>query len=207
MWLAFYNREAVGDVLLLTRGLLDKVNVATVSKDNVTIICHKDTAEIMSVNLFGIGESLGLVGNGPIALNERQVEQVNNLVKVFDLTIQVDNSPKFVVGHVEQCVDHEDSDHLHITQTRVGEDEVLQIVCGAGNIAQGQQIIVAKPGAVMPSGAIIWDGELRGVASHGMICSTRELNLTEIEDKPGIWVLPQDFAAGTPLAEVVANLA
>lgn len=59
----------------------------------------------------------------------------------------------------------------------------------------------------MPSGAIIWDGELRGVASHGMICSTRELNLTEIEDKPGIWVLPQDFAAGTPLAEVVANLA
>lgn len=207
MWLAFYNPTAVGDVLLLTRGSFDRTQVATVSKDNVTIVCDKDTAEIYGVNVFGVGEALQLEGNGQIDLNAAQLAQVNEWVKVFDLTIELDASPKFVVGHVEACVDHEDSDHLHVTQTRVGADEVLQIVCGANNIAAGQQVIVAKPGAVMPSGAIIWDGELRGVASHGMICSTRELNLTHLEDKPGIWVLPQDFPAGTPLADVVAHLA
>lgn len=55
----------------------------------------------------------------------------------------------------------------------------------------------------MPSGAIIWPGELRGVASNGMICSTRELGLEAIENYPGIWELPSKFEVGTPLERVV----
>ena len=57
-----------------------------------------------------------------------------------------------VVGYVEECVDHPDSDYLHITQTRVAADTVLQIVCGAANIEAGQKVLVAQPGAVMPDG-------------------------------------------------------
>ena len=139
-------------------------------------------------------------------LTEEQVTKVNELIKAagFNLAIEVDNTPKLVVGYVEECKAHEDSDHLSITQTRVSEDEVLQIVCGARNIAKGQHVLVAKPGAVMPSGAIIWPGELRGVESFGMICSTRELGLAHLEDLPGIWELRPQFSVGTALADVVA---
>ena len=106
---------------------------------------------------------------------------------------------------MEECVDHPDRDHLHITQTRVAADTVLQIVCGAANIEAGQKVLVAQPGAVMPDGLIIWPGQLRGVDSYGMICSTRELGLDAIENKPGIWVLKDDLAVGTPLEQVIAH--
>ena len=65
--------------------------------------------------------------------------------------------------------------------------EKLQIVCGAKNIAQGQKVVVAKVGAVMPSGMMIKDAELRGVPSKGMICSERELGLTDSERRKKVF--------------------
>jgi tRNA-binding protein len=67
--------------------------------------------------------------------------------------------------------------------------ETLQIVCGAPNVDKGQKVVVAKTGAVMPSGMIIKDAVLRGVASSGMICSARELALPNAPQKRGILVL------------------
>lgn len=205
MWLAFYNYKGIGDVLLLTSGNVADDKVKTATKDNVTVIYDEDTDEAVSVNLFNVAEKLGLEGNGALALSTEQVKQVNEMIAAagFDLTIEVDNSPKFVVGHVEECRPHEDSDHLSVTQIRVSDDKVLQIVCGARNISKGLNVLVALPGAVMPSGLIIWPGELRGVVSNGMVCSTRELELTHIEDYPGIWELAKDLKVGTPLSEVV----
>nr|WP_276933387.1 DUF4479 and tRNA-binding domain-containing protein [Globicatella sulfidifaciens] len=205
MWLAFYNNKGIGDVLLLTSGNVADDKVKTATKDNVTVIYDEDTDEAVSVNLFNVAEKLGLEGNGALALSNEQVKQVNEMIAAagFDLTIEVDNSPKFVVGHVEECHKHEDSDHLSVTQIRVADDKVLQIVCGARNISKGLNVLVALPGAVMPSGLIIWPGELRGVVSNGMVCSTRELELTHIEDYPGIWELAKDLKVGTPLSEVV----
>ena len=112
----------------------------------------------------------------------------------------LDLSPKdtLVVGYVETCVPHEDSDHLHVTQTRVSQDTVLQIVCGAPNVKAGQKVVVATPGTVMPNGSIIWAGELRGVASHGMLCSARELGLENAPAKKGILVLNDDAVIGEP---------
>ena len=66
-------------------------------------------------------------------------------------------------------------------------------------------VLVARPGAAMPNGMIIWPGELRGVESFGMICSTRELGLSDIEDLPGIWELKDSFEPGMSLKEVVAS--
>jgi len=206
MWLAFYNKQAVGDVLMLTSGTISDDHVVTESKQNITLIKDRTNDQTVAVNIFNISETFEISDNGPVLLTEEQLTKVNELINAagFNLVIEVDNTPKLVVGYVEECKAHEDSDHLSITQTRVSEDEVLQIVCGARNIAKGQHVLVAKPGAVMPSGTIIWPGELRGVESFGMICSTRELDLAHLEDLPGIWELRPQFSVGTALADVVA---
>ena len=74
--------------------------------------------------------------------------------------------------------------------------EQLQIVCGAPNVEAGQKVVVAKVGAVMPSGMVIKDAELRGVASSGMICSMKELNLPNAPQEKGIMVLSDDYTVG-----------
>lgn len=207
MWLAFYNQAAVGDVLLLTRASIAKNLIVSESNKQVTLIKNEQDNEVIGVNIFNISEFFNIEEDGQVFLTEQQVNVVNDLIKAagFDTKIEVDNRPKFVVGYVQSSEKVADSDHLTVTQTQVGENEILQIVCGAANISSGQHVLVAKPGAVMPSGMIIWSGELRGVESHGMICSTRELGLEELEELPGIWELSPDFKVGTPLAEVVEN--
>ncbi len=104
-----------------------------------------------------------------------------------------------VVGHVLTCVEHPDSDHMHVVTVDVAEDEPLQIVCGAPNIAKDIKLPVAKVGAVLPGDVKIKKGKLRGVVSNGMCCSKRELDQgTEHE---GIWILPDDAPVGMPIAQ------
>src|SRR5690606_26509994 len=79
-----------------------------------------------------------------------------------------------VVGYVVSCEQHPNADKLKLCQVDVG-DETLQIICGAPNVAKGQKVAVAKPGAVLPGGMKIKKVQLRGVASNGMICSLQEL--------------------------------
>lgn len=202
MWLSFYNREAVGDTLMLIQKELAREVLATESRGDVTRIFDKQTGETAGYNLFQISDTFTPSGNGPVNLSEEEMEEVNNLLRIagFSDFIEVDRRPKFVVGYVKECVPHEDSDHLSVTQTEVDKGEVLQIVCGAANIRQGQKVVVAKPGAVMPDGLIIWPGELRGVASHGMICSARELGVPNPTGKKGILVLPEEAETGSSFA-------
>ena len=72
----------------------------------------------------------------------------------------------------------------------------MQIVCGAPNVEAGQKVVVAKPGAVMPSGLIIRPSALRGVASSGMLCSARELGLADAPQVKGILVLDESAQTG-----------
>ena len=127
-------------------------------------------------------DRLDLTGTG--------VEGVEKLGAAFD---------KVVVGHVLTCVEHPDSDHMHVVTVDVAQDEPLQIVCGAPNIAAGIKVVVACVGAQLPGDVKIKKGKLRGVASNGMCCSQRELGLGS--DHSGIWVLPDDAPVGTPLAD------
>lgn len=205
MWLAFYNPKGIGDVLLLTRGPLDPQFAQVEKIDQVTFIYDEKTQDLVSLNLFGLASQLGLEGSGQVFLSQEQVDQVNQVLGQVKsgTSIQVDNAPKFKVGYVETCQPHPDSDHLSLTTIRVSDDRVEQIVCGAANIRQGLKVLVALPGAVMPNGQIIWKGQLRGVDSNGMVCSTRELDLSQIEDKPGIWELKDDLPVGMPLEQVV----
>lgn len=108
-----------------------------------------------------------------------------------------------VVGEVKTCVPHPDSDHMHVTTVDVGGPELLNIVCGAPNVAAGQKVIVATIGTVLYDGHksfTIKKSKLRGVVSEGMICAEDEIGVGTSHE--GIIVLPADTKVGTPAAEI-----
>src|ERR1700684_2206914 len=129
---------------------------------------------------------------------------------------------KFVVGRVLEVEQHPDADRLKVCKVDLGDDEgggttplPATIVCGAPNVAAGQTVAVATPGAVMPDGTKIKQAKLRGVISEGMICAETELDLSPPNSpSEGILVLDDltlactckgdaEFAPGTPLADVL----
>jgi len=116
----------------------------------------------------------------------------------------VGSPERFVVGRVLYADRHPDADRLTVCRVGVGEGAVQQIVCGAPNVAAGQTVAVALPGAVMPDGSTLRAARLRGVESAGMILAEDELAIGSSHE--GIIVLDEDGAGpapGTPLAEVL----
>lgn len=191
MLLSFYNPDVLGDVLIVELANDANVKQSSEKKGNVVRIFNNETNEAIGFNFFGLAQELDLTEKGQMILDAAQVDILNSHIKEvgFDDTLAADETPKFVIGHVDEMKEHPDSDHLHITQTDVGLDKPVQIVCGAPNIDQGQLVVVALPGAVMPTGMEIWPGELRGVDSYGMICSAKELGITNAPKARGILVL------------------
>ena len=103
-----------------------------------------------------------------------------------------------VIGEVLECVNHPDSDHLHVCKVNVG-NEVIQIVCGAHNVRAGIKVIVALPGAILPGNFEIKAGKIRGEESNGMICALFELGLEEKSEEnynKGIEELDKDAPVG-----------
>ncbi len=111
------------------------------------------------------------------------------------ITNHIDN---LVIGEVLDCIDHPDSDHLHVCQVDVG-NETKQIVCGAPNVRKGLKVIVALPGAILPGDFEIKSGNIRGQKSDGMICALFELGLEEKNEETyskGIAELDSDAPVG-----------
>lgn len=104
-----------------------------------------------------------------------------------------------VVGKVVECGPHPDADKLQVTKVDVGDDELLDIVCGAPNCRKNLMVVVAKVGAVLPGDFKIKKAKLRGHPSHGMLCSFKELGL--IDDHDGIIELPSDAPIGKDYRE------
>ena len=123
-----------------------------------------------------------------------------HIIEIESLTKMV-NATNLTIGHVLTCVEHPDSDHLHVCQVDLGDGVIEQIVCGAPNVAAGQKVIVAKVGAVLPGDFKIKKGKIRGVESNGMICSLQELGFEEKyvpeEFKNGIYVFNEDAPVGS----------
>ncbi|MBR9789850.1 MAG: phenylalanine--tRNA ligase subunit beta [Vibrionaceae bacterium] len=103
------------------------------------------------------------------------------------------------VGHVVECGQHPDADKLRVTKIDVGEEELLDIVCGAPNCRQGLKVAVATVGAVLPGDFKIKKAKLRGQPSHGMLCSFTELGIDVESD--GIMELAEDAVIGTDFRE------
>ena len=105
-----------------------------------------------------------------------------------------------VVGYVAECGRHPEADKLSVCKVDVG-DEVLDIVCGASNVAKGQKVAVVKVGTTLPGGLEVKKAKLRGAPSHGMICSEKELGLGE--DHDGILVLDPSARVGISLMDAL----
>ncbi|HFQ5402915.1 TPA: phenylalanine--tRNA ligase subunit beta [Vibrio vulnificus] len=106
------------------------------------------------------------------------------------------------VGHVVECGQHPDADKLRVTKVDVGEEELLDIVCGAANCRQGLKVAVATVGAVLPGDFKIKKAKLRGQPSHGMLCSFTELGIDVESD--GIMELAIDAPIGMDFRDFLA---
>ncbi|MFL5687321.1 MAG: phenylalanine--tRNA ligase subunit beta [Chloroflexota bacterium] len=109
-----------------------------------------------------------------------------------------------VVGELLEVRKHPNADRLSLTKVTTGDGATLEIVCGATNIAAGQRIPVALPGAVLPGGRRIERTEKMGVVSNGMLCSGDELNLTS--DADGILILPPETPLGVALTDLYGDV-
>ncbi|MBA2871783.1 tRNA-binding protein [Anoxybacillus calidus] len=195
----FYNREGIGDVLLVSLKTINPEQRAFEKKGDVARIFHEETGETVGYNVFNASKYYEFTENGSVELNEEVVSVINEILAKngFSEQLKADFSPKFVVGYVKEKEKHPNADKLSVCKVDVG-NEVLQIVCGAPNVEAGQKVVVAKIGAVMPSGLVIREAELRGVPSYGMICSARELDLPNAPQEKGILVLSDEYEVGQP---------
>lgn len=191
------NKEAYPNTLIVILGQ-DNGKSEFEEKDGVTRVKDAE-GNVIGFNFFDVDKLIGYdkLLNGQVRLSDDELAKLNDkLAEVgFDDKLAY-GKPTLVYGYVKSCEPHPDSDHLHVTTVQVGDNEEHQIVCGAPNIAQGQKVVVALPGTLMPNGAQIWPGELRGVDSYGMICSARELGLAHAPQKRGIMVVPDSFEVG-----------
>jgi phenylalanyl-tRNA synthetase beta chain len=127
-----------------------------------------------------------------LAMRTTEVERIDR--------VGAPSAEGFVIGRVISAEKHPNADRLSVCEVDTG-DGSRTIVCGAPNVAAGQTVPVAIPGAVLPGGQELGQAKLRGVVSNGMILSETELEMGE--DGDGIVVLDGDYAPGTPLADVL----
>ncbi len=129
------------------------------------------------INLEWVSDYIDISDLTPKELAKMVTESDINVEKV--ITNHIDN---LVIGEVVECVNHPDSDHLHICKVNIGS-EILQIVCGAPNVRVGLKAIVALVGAVLPGDFEIKKSKIRGVESNGMLCALYELGLEDKNDE------------------------
>lgn len=122
-------------------------------------------------------------------------------IEVDDMIDYTKDIRNLVVGYIQSKEKHPDADKLNICQVDIGEEEPVQIVCGAPNVDAGQHVIVAKVGGRLPGGIKIKRAKLRGERSEGMICSLQEIgissNVVPKAYENGIFVFPTEVEPGT----------
>nr|WP_199064583.1 phenylalanine--tRNA ligase subunit beta [Chromobacterium sp. ASV5] len=120
-------------------------------------------------------------------------------LEVEDVTAAAPAFSGVVIAEVKECVKHENADRLRVTKVDAGTGELIQIVCGAPNVAVGVRIPCALPGAVLPGDFKIKPTKMRGVESNGMLCSGKELGVPE--DVDGLMLLPADAPVGQSIRD------
>jgi tRNA-binding protein len=176
MFRAFYIEQF--DTLLVNMNKKEH-NTSTTDGDVTTLFRAEN---IVGYNIANASKAFGKLNNG-LQIDETTI--INTLKEKFNIEINYEVRPKFVVGKVLSKEKHPEADKLNVCLVDTG-NETLQIVCGASNVEANIAVPVALVGATMPSGLYIKASKLRGVDSNGMICSKRELGLGSENDAPGI---------------------
>ena len=194
-----YNKEHVGDVLMIVVENSGDAKLAVERKGKVARVYRQDNGKTVAWNIFEVSSLFEIAARGQVFLTDEEVARLNQELSAEGFTEEIvnDKEPKFVVGEIVEMVAHPDSDHLNICQVAVAEGKTVQIVAGAPNARVGLKTIVALPGAMMPKGNLIFPGELRGEKSFGMMCSPRELHLPNAPQKRGIIELADNEVVGT----------
>ncbi len=122
-------------------------------------------------------------------------------IEVEEVTFLDQGLESVVVGQIEFVCIHPKADKLVVCQVNIGQEQTVQIVCGAPNARQGLVVPVALVGAILPNGLEIKVAKLRGITSHGMLCSADELKLPG--DQSGLMELSDSLLVGTPLAKAL----
>jgi len=152
----------------------------------------------MKVSLNWLSEHLDL--------SDRSIEEISDLLTFAGIEVEgIEQMPDhLVVAEIKESKPHPDADKLSVCQVDDGGKSLRQIVCGAKNYKVGDKVPLALPGCTLTSvdgkPFTIKDGKLRGVDSHGMLCSASELGLSSEAD--GLLILPNDLKSGTPLSQV-----
>lgn len=135
--------------------------------------------------------------------NTKELEQALTMIgqEVENIDIQGENLGNVVIGQIVEFDKHPNSDKLSLLKVDIGENEPLQIVCGAKNHKLGDKVVVATIGAVLPGDFKIKKSKIRDVESFGMLCSEIELGLGESAD--GIIILPEDAPIGKEYREYI----
>lgn len=193
-----YNKEQVGDTLLVILQDTADVKRNVERRGKVARVYAEATNETLAWNIFEVSSLITVEGNGQVILSDEDVATLNQELSKegFKEELVNDEGPFFVVGQIVEMEAHPDSDHLNICQVKIAEDKTIQIVAGAPNAAVGLKTIVALPGAMMPSGSLIFAGQLRGEDSFGMMCSPRELALPNAPQVRGIIELDEAAVVG-----------
>ncbi|AIC95326.1 MULTISPECIES: YtpR family tRNA-binding protein [Shouchella] len=195
---AFYNKKGIGDVLLLVKEQVGIDDRFVEQHGDFVQISKRESGEVVGINVLNASNYGTIDGEGAIDLTEELQTLLKKAAKENGQVIKLDleQKPLFVVGYIDACEQHTNADKLSVCRVNIG-DETVQIVCGAPNVKAGQKVVVAKVGAVMPSGMVIKEAKLRGEESYGMICSAKELGLQDAPSEKGILVLPEDKVVGS----------
>ncbi|MBP1083301.1 phenylalanine--tRNA ligase subunit beta [Bacillus capparidis] len=158
----------------------------------------------MLVSYRWLGDYVNLEGMTPDLLAEKITRSG---IEVEAVEWKGDGIKGLVVGHVLECEQHPNADKLNKCLVDLGEEEPVQIICGAPNVAKGQKVAVATVGAVLPGNFKIKKAKLRGEVSNGMICSLQEIGfegkLVPKNYAEGIFVFPGDAETGTDAIEAL----
>lgn len=154
----------------------------------------------MNVSLNWLNDHIDLTGYGIAELSDLLTFAGVEVENIEQRGLDVD---LVVVARVESSEKHPDADKLSVCKVDDGSGTLRQIVCGARNYGVGDKVPLALPGAVLPGGFKIKKGKLRGVESLGMLCSGRELGLSQ--DHEGLMILGADAPVGAPLRELVPS--
>jgi phenylalanyl-tRNA synthetase beta chain len=166
------------------------------------LIARKGREYYMFVSYKWLQEYVDLTG---ITAKELADKITKSGIEVESVELLIKGAKGVVVGHVLEREQHPNADKLSKCLVDIGEEEPVQIICGAPNVAKGQKVAVAKVGAVLPGNFKIKKAKLRGEESHGMICSLQELGieskLVTKEFADGIFVFPSDAPVGADALE------
>lgn len=195
----FYNSKSLNNTLVVSLKQQDDYETVNLSDD---LVVFKSNNETIGFNLFNANKYIKGLVDGYLYPTNEIVQKINEVTK---LNLMVLNDFKgFLVGQIK-LVEPIPNTHLNICQVDIGSNDLVQIVCGAKNARVNLKVVAAVPNLMMPNGDEIKPSKLMNVASFGMLCSQKELNIHGFNTE-GIIELNDQYEVGSIFKNVYSNL-